>query len=63
MAGIGTVCEQESIDEMIECMPSLSVKSYPNGYHSIHGSVTEDFLCDLKEIIADAKRCNLRTKL
>ena len=63
VAGIGTVCVQESIDTMIECMPSLSVKSYPNGYHSIHGSVTEDFLCDLEEIIADAKSSNQRSKL
>mmetsp|Transcript_21175 Transcript_21175/g.34681 ORF Transcript_21175/g.34681 Transcript_21175/m.34681 type:complete len:320 (+) Transcript_21175:62-1021(+) len=59
VAGIGTVCEQESIDEMIQCMPSTQIKTYPNGYHSLHGSVVEEFLCDLKEIIADAKSSHL----
>eukprot|EP00574_Skeletonema_japonicum_P009950 CAMPEP_0201718110 /NCGR_PEP_ID=MMETSP0593-20130828/3679_1 /ASSEMBLY_ACC=CAM_ASM_000672 /TAXON_ID=267983 /ORGANISM="Skeletonema japonicum, Strain CCMP2506" /LENGTH=307 /DNA_ID=CAMNT_0048208317 /DNA_START=65 /DNA_END=988 /DNA_ORIENTATION=- len=64
VAGIGSVCEQESINEMIECMPAtLSVKTYPTGYHSLHGSVMEEFLCDLKEIIADANSSHLQGKL
>ncbi len=64
VAGIGTVCDQESINDMIECMPTtISVKTYPNGYHSIHGSVMEEFLCDLQEIIEDAKSTHLQGKL
>ncbi len=64
VAGIGSVCEQESINEMIECMPAtLSVKTYPTGYHSLHGSVMEEFLCDLQEIIADANSSHLQGKL
>ena len=64
VAGIGTVCEQESINCMTESMPStISVKTYTAGYHSIHGSVKEEFLCDLREIIVNAKRGTLRGKL
>mmetsp|Transcript_4305 Transcript_4305/g.6665 ORF Transcript_4305/g.6665 Transcript_4305/m.6665 type:complete len:325 (-) Transcript_4305:65-1039(-) len=64
VAGIGTVCEQESINDMVECMPStISVKTYPTGYHSLHGSVMEEFLCDLQEIIEDANSPHLQGKL
>lgn len=64
VAGIGSVCEEESINEMIERMPAtISVKTYPTGYHSLHGSVMEEFLCDLEEIIADAKSSHLQGKI
>ncbi len=61
VAGIGTVCDQQSINDMVACMPSLSVKTYDEGYHSIHGSVTGEFLHDLQEIINDVKvaQCKL----
>ena len=63
VAGIGTVCDQESINDMVERMPSLSVKTYDEGYHSIHGSVMEDFLRDLREIINDTKTAQFSCKL
>ena len=59
LAGVGTVCDQESINDMIECMPTTSVKTYEEGKHSLHGSVKEEFLCDLEDIINDARTARM----
>ena len=54
VAGIGTVCEEESIKEMRQIIPDLSVKTYPHGTHSIHNSVRGEFMADLSVIISNA---------
>ena len=54
VAGIGTVCEEESIKEMRQIIPDLSVKTYPKGTHSIHNSVRDEFMADLSVIISNA---------
>ena len=58
VAGIGTVCDEKSVEHMRKSFPEhtpLSVKTYAEGSHSIHNSVREDFLADLKQIINDAR--------
>jgi pimeloyl-ACP methyl ester carboxylesterase len=55
VAGIGTVCDEASIDDMKETMGDLlTVKTYPEGTHSIHNSARDEFLSDLKEVILGA---------
>lgn len=52
VAGIGTVCDDASIDNMKKTMGNcLSVKTYPEGTHSIHNSARNEFMADLKEVI------------
>ena len=53
VAGIGTVCDDASIDNMKKTMGDcLSVKTYSEGTHSIHNSARNEFMADLKEVIA-----------
>ncbi|KAL7547258.1 hypothetical protein ACHAWF_010580 [Thalassiosira exigua] len=59
VAGIGTVCDEKSIDEMRNCIPggsasALAVKTYPDGTHSIHNSAREEYMADLVQIINNA---------
>ena len=56
VAGIGTVCDEESIDDMSCAMDTLSVKTYAQGTHSIHNSVREEFMVDLNEIISSTEQ-------
>lgn len=52
LAGIGTVCDNASIDDMNKTMGDyLSVKTYLEGTHSIHNSARNEFMADLKEVI------------
>ena len=52
VAGIGTVCDDSSIDNMKKTMEDcLSVKTYSEGTHSIHNSARNEFMADLKEVI------------
>ena len=52
VAGIGTVCDDASIDNMKKTMGDcLSVKTYSEGTHSIHNSARNEFMADLKEVI------------
>ena len=56
VAGIGTVCDDASIDNMEKTMGNcVSVKTYPEGTHSIHNSARNDFMaatCDrLNDVI------------
>ena len=60
IAGIGTVCSEESINDMRRIISSvqnegeqspLSIKTYAKGTHSIHNSAQEEFMTDLCEII------------
>ena len=52
VAGIGTVCDDASIDDMKKTMGDcLSVKTYSEGTHSIHNSARNEFMADLKEVI------------
>ena len=44
VAGIGTVCDESSIDNMRRAMPGLSVTRYARGTHSIHNSAREECL-------------------
>eukprot|EP00581_Thalassiosira_minuscula_P010680 CAMPEP_0183726030 /NCGR_PEP_ID=MMETSP0737-20130205/22174_1 /TAXON_ID=385413 /ORGANISM="Thalassiosira miniscula, Strain CCMP1093" /LENGTH=322 /DNA_ID=CAMNT_0025957239 /DNA_START=56 /DNA_END=1024 /DNA_ORIENTATION=+ len=68
VAGIGTVCDEKSIEHMQQTMSSfqegdsspLSVKTYTQGTHSIHNSVREEFMSDLSQIINNTnQRSNL----
>ncbi|KAL9188244.1 hypothetical protein ACHAXT_006622 [Thalassiosira profunda] len=53
VAGIGTVCDKESVEDMRKAIPGdlLSVKTYGEGTHSIHNSARDEFLADLERII------------
>lgn len=52
VAGIGTVCDDASIQDMQKSMGKLlSVKTYPKGTHSIHNSVRDEFMADLLQVI------------
>lgn len=57
VAGIGTVCDEKCIEDMHSKIDSgyLSFKTYPQGTHSIHNSVREEFMSDLRGIINAAK--------
>ena len=63
VAGIGTVCEVESLNDMRNNIPDpvLSMKTYSQGTHSIHNSVRDEFMTDLEQIICSAK--NVRSKI
>lgn len=57
-AGIGSVCDKESVEDMgrtiseIEGLDSLlSIKTYLEGTHSIHNSAQDEFMNDLEQII------------
>ncbi|KAL7541214.1 hypothetical protein ACHAXR_010725 [Thalassiosira sp. AJA248-18] len=59
VAGVGTVCDEVSIEEMRKIIQAgsstLSVKTYAQGTHSIHNSARGEFLADLCQIIKDSK--------
>lgn len=66
VAGIGTVCDDASIQDMQESMGDLlSVKTYPRGTHSIHNSVRDEFMADLLQVIEGtaAQKKELRAEL
>eukprot|EP00566_Odontella_aurita_P019962 CAMPEP_0113527000 /NCGR_PEP_ID=MMETSP0015_2-20120614/1056_1 /TAXON_ID=2838 /ORGANISM="Odontella" /LENGTH=291 /DNA_ID=CAMNT_0000425393 /DNA_START=114 /DNA_END=989 /DNA_ORIENTATION=+ /assembly_acc=CAM_ASM_000160 len=55
VAGIGTVCEESSVQAMVESMGErLSLSRYPQGKHSIHNSARESFMKDFVRMIRDA---------
>lgn len=55
VAGIGTVCAESSVQDMIELMGKrLTVKRYPEGKHSIHNTAQESFIDDLSQIVQSA---------
>uniref|UniRef100_A0A7R9Z0U3 AB hydrolase-1 domain-containing protein n=1 Tax=Pseudictyota dubia TaxID=2749911 RepID=A0A7R9Z0U3_9STRA len=55
VAGVGTVCDESSVDDMVELMgDKLTVNRYPQGKHSIHNTARESFMKDLVEIIENA---------
>ena len=62
LAGLGTVCDAESVGKMREIMSPgsdsedslLSVKTYEQGTHSIHNSARDEFMRDLAAIIKEA---------
>lgn len=64
VAGIGTVCNEGSLEEMRKGIPCdqdgkpslLSTKLYAHGTHSIHNSAREEFMADLEQIISDSER-------
>mmetsp|Transcript_16909 Transcript_16909/g.33747 ORF Transcript_16909/g.33747 Transcript_16909/m.33747 type:complete len:346 (-) Transcript_16909:1242-2279(-) len=57
IAGIGTVCDDASVDDMRQAMgDGLTVKKYPQGTHSIHNSVREEFMSDLERVIKEASK-------
>ena len=52
VAGIGSVCDGGSVDDMKKTMGDcLSVKTYPEGTHSIHNSAREEFMADLEAMV------------
>ena len=64
VAGIGSVCGEESINDMQRIIHNaeqggekscLSVKTYSQGTHSIHNSARTEFMTDLKAIIDSAR--------
>eukprot|EP00571_Detonula_confervacea_P003748 CAMPEP_0172320052 /NCGR_PEP_ID=MMETSP1058-20130122/39486_1 /TAXON_ID=83371 /ORGANISM="Detonula confervacea, Strain CCMP 353" /LENGTH=317 /DNA_ID=CAMNT_0013035235 /DNA_START=108 /DNA_END=1061 /DNA_ORIENTATION=+ len=63
VAGIGTVCDEASLDSMRESISGvqegkhspMSVKTYAQGTHSIHNSAREEFMADLGQIINSAR--------
>jgi len=64
VAGIGSVCGEGSINDMQRIIHNaeeggekscLSVKTYPQGTHSIHNSARDDFMSDLRAIIDSAR--------
>ena len=63
IAGIGSVCGEESINDMQRIIHNaeqgekscLSVKTYQQGTHSIHNSARDEFMSDLKAIIDSAR--------
>lgn len=63
VAGIGTVCDDQSLAEMCKLMSLdksgddsiLSMKTYEQGTHSIHNSARNDFMADLCKIIDNSK--------
>lgn len=71
VAGIGTVCDEESLEDMSKSISikvqegkhsTLSVKTYADGTHSIHNSAREEFMEDLGQIINSA-RCDGRSMI
>lgn len=55
VAGIGTVCDDASVEDMRKIMgEGLAVKMYSEGTHSIHNSAREEFMSDLERIIKEA---------
>lgn len=54
VAGIGTVCDEESLQEMCRSIPSVLRKTYVQGTHSIHNSARNEFMADLQDIIKNA---------
>ena len=56
VAGIGTVCDESNIEEMVNSIGTDQVKAkiYLEGTHSIHNSMKEEFVEDLKKIVRDA---------
>ncbi|EJK75832.1 hypothetical protein THAOC_02430 [Thalassiosira oceanica] len=60
VAGIGTVCDEESITDMKRILPDLRVKIYPEAGHSIHSSCRGEFVADLESIINEAERGNCK---
>jgi len=55
VAGIGTVCDDASLQEMREDIPSVEEKVYEQGTHSIHNSARDEFMSDLAQIINNAR--------
>ena len=64
VAGIGSVCGEESIKDMQRIIHNaeqggekscLSIKTYSQGTHSIHNSAKNEFMTDLKAIIDSAR--------
>lgn len=61
VAGLGTVCDEGSIEDMRRLMSGregerspLTVKVYAQATHSIHNSAQDEFMADLNQIISDA---------
>ena len=63
VAGICSVCYEESLKDMRSNFPSdsegnashMSIKTYKQGTHSIHNSAREEFMADLDQIINSAE--------
>mmetsp|Transcript_13168 Transcript_13168/g.17639 ORF Transcript_13168/g.17639 Transcript_13168/m.17639 type:complete len:304 (-) Transcript_13168:137-1048(-) len=47
-----TVCDEDTIQDMVKRMERCKVLRYPNGYHSIHNSKRDEFMKDLRRIIS-----------
>lgn len=68
LAGIGTVCHEDSVNDMRRILQSdrdgkhtlLSVETYSQGTHSIHNSARDDFMADLERIIRGGERGNAK---